>query len=144
MICAEIADPRVVRDSCLRTLRPLIRLASRPVGDEVAPFSAARHSGIPSTRAIVTPRTFGCGCAALSVVRFAFPNSASLFGRIDPTTDFRRVSIAELRLAKSLAIEVNPRGAELAASFVFQFLARASVYSAGTVVTQQKGLGGVR
>ena len=65
MICAEIADQRVVRDSCLRTVRPLIRFASPPVGDEVAPFSAARHSGIPETKATVTPRTFGCGCAAL-------------------------------------------------------------------------------
>ena len=66
MICAEIADQRVVRDSCLRTVRPLVRLASPPVGDEVALFSAARHSGIPETKATVTPRAFGCGCAALS------------------------------------------------------------------------------
>jgi len=29
------------------------------------PFSAARQSGIPATRAVVTPRAFGCGCAAL-------------------------------------------------------------------------------
>jgi hypothetical protein len=35
------------------------------VGDEVALFSAARHSGIPETSAIVMPRAFGFGCAAL-------------------------------------------------------------------------------
>jgi len=32
---------------------------------EVALFSAARHSGIPASRAMITPRAFGCGCAAL-------------------------------------------------------------------------------
>jgi len=65
MICAEIADQRVVRDSCLRTVRPPIGLATPPVGDEVAPFSAARNSDVPATSAMVTPRAFGCGCAAL-------------------------------------------------------------------------------
>jgi hypothetical protein len=35
------------------------------MGDEVALFSAARHSGIPETKATVKPRAFGCGCAAL-------------------------------------------------------------------------------
>jgi len=37
-----------------------------PLGDEVAIFSAARHSGIPAIRTMLTPRTCGCGCAALS------------------------------------------------------------------------------
>jgi hypothetical protein len=37
--------------------------------DEVAPFSAARHSGIPETKAMVTSRAFGCGCAALRCMR---------------------------------------------------------------------------
>jgi|GEM_PF-6467986 len=69
MICAEIADQRVVRDSCLRTVRPLIRLASPPVGDEVAPFSAARHSAELVTNAFISPRSFGCGCAALRISR---------------------------------------------------------------------------
>jgi len=36
-----------------------------PVGDQVAPFSATPHSGIPAISAVVTPRAFGCGCAAL-------------------------------------------------------------------------------
>ena len=38
-----------------------------PFGDEVALFSAARHSAVPTTSAMVTPRGFGCGCAGLSV-----------------------------------------------------------------------------
>jgi|YNPNPStandDraft_1061719.scaffolds.fasta_scaffold02079_13 hypothetical protein len=42
----------------------MISLTSSPVGDEVASVSAARDSGIPATSAIVTPRVFGCGCAA--------------------------------------------------------------------------------
>ena len=37
----------------------------RPVGDEVAPFSAARHSAIPATGAVFAPRAFGCGYAGL-------------------------------------------------------------------------------
>ena len=65
IICSEIAGQRVVRAFCFRTVRPPIRLATPPVGDEVALFSAARHSGIPETKATVTPRAFGCGCAAL-------------------------------------------------------------------------------
>jgi len=36
------------------------------MSDEFAPFSAARNSGIPATSAMVKPRTFACGCAALS------------------------------------------------------------------------------
>gem|GEM_PF-1574858 len=36
------------------------------VGDEVAPFSAARQSAELGTNAITTPKAFGCGCAALS------------------------------------------------------------------------------
>ena len=36
-----------------------------PVGDEVAPFRVARHSGIPATSAVFTHRAFGCGGAAL-------------------------------------------------------------------------------
>lgn len=55
----------MVRAFCFRTVRPPIRLATPPVGDEVALFSGARHSGIPETKATVTPRAFGCGCAAL-------------------------------------------------------------------------------
>jgi len=39
--------------------------AKLQVGDEIAHFSAARHSGIPATIAIVTAWAFGCGCAAL-------------------------------------------------------------------------------
>jgi len=35
------------------------------VGDEVALFSAARHSSIPAPSAVVPPRRFGSGCAAL-------------------------------------------------------------------------------
>jgi len=35
------------------------------VGDEVAPFSAARRRGIPATSAVVTSRACDCGCAAL-------------------------------------------------------------------------------
>jgi len=65
IICSEIAGQRVVRAFCFRTVRPPIRLATPPVRDEVALFSAARHSGIPETKATVTPRAFGCGCAAL-------------------------------------------------------------------------------
>jgi len=37
-----------------------------PFGDEVAPFSAARRSAKSGTNAFVSPRSFGCGCAALS------------------------------------------------------------------------------
>jgi len=55
----------VVRKFCLRPVCPLIPVASAPQGDEVAPFSAARHSGIPATSTVFTPRAFGCGCAAL-------------------------------------------------------------------------------
>ena len=36
-----------------------------PEGDEVALFSAVRHSDIPATSAVFTSRAFGCGCAAL-------------------------------------------------------------------------------
>jgi len=39
------------------------------VGDEVALFSAARHSSIPAPSAVVTPRRFGSGCAALRVIQ---------------------------------------------------------------------------
>ena len=36
-----------------------------PVGDEVAPFSAARQSAKLATNAFISPRSFGCRCAAL-------------------------------------------------------------------------------
>jgi len=39
------------------------------LSDEVAPFSAARHSAQLGTNAFISPRSFGCGCAALSDVR---------------------------------------------------------------------------
>jgi len=65
IICSEITGQRVVRAFRFRTVRPPIRLATPPMGDEVALFSAARHSGIPETKATVKPRAFGCGCAAL-------------------------------------------------------------------------------
>jgi len=35
------------------------------VGDEAAPVSAARQSGEPATNALLSLRSFGCGCAAL-------------------------------------------------------------------------------
>jgi len=34
-------------------------------GDEAAIFSAARHSAQLGTNAFISPRSFGCGCAAL-------------------------------------------------------------------------------
>jgi len=37
-----------------------------PVGDEFAPVSAARHSGFSAISEVVTPRAFGCACAAMS------------------------------------------------------------------------------
>jgi hypothetical protein len=43
-----------------------------PFGDGVAPFSAARHSVITATKAMVTPAAFGCGCAALSFIPVTF------------------------------------------------------------------------
>jgi len=49
------------------------------VADEVAMFSAARHSGIPATSAVVPARAFGCGCAGL---RYASALSAGT--RADP------------------------------------------------------------
>ena len=36
-----------------------------PVGDEVAPFSAARQSAQLGRNAFTSPGSFGCGCAAL-------------------------------------------------------------------------------
>jgi len=36
-----------------------------PLSDEVAPFSAAQHSAQLGTNAFISPRSFGCGCAAL-------------------------------------------------------------------------------
>ena len=39
-----------------------------PFGDEVARFSAARQSAHLGTNAFTSPRSFGCGCAALSVL----------------------------------------------------------------------------
>jgi hypothetical protein len=36
-----------------------------PVGDEFAPFSAARRSARPGTSAFTAPRSFGCDRAAL-------------------------------------------------------------------------------
>gem|GEM_PF-3381737 len=66
MICAETADQQILCDLCLRIVRPLIRLLHLPsLSDEVAPFSAARHSAQLGTRAFISPRSFGCGCAAL-------------------------------------------------------------------------------
>jgi len=47
-----------------------MRTSSASVGDEVAPFSAARRSAKLATKASIAPRSFGCGCAALSCVRF--------------------------------------------------------------------------
>jgi len=35
------------------------------LSDEVAPFSAAGRSAKPGTNAFISPRSFGCGCAAL-------------------------------------------------------------------------------
>jgi len=49
------------------------------VGDEVAPFGAARHGGILGTSAMVTPRAFGCGCAALRHVRYRRTAASQLF-----------------------------------------------------------------
>jgi len=69
MICANTADQQILRDLCLRIVRPLIRLASLPpLGDGVAPFSAARRSAKLGTSAFISPRSFGCGCAALSIM----------------------------------------------------------------------------
>jgi hypothetical protein len=49
-----------------------------PVGDEVAPFSAARQSAEPGTNAITAPRAFGCGCAALN----CYIAKSIIFGKI--------------------------------------------------------------
>jgi hypothetical protein len=50
------ADPSTILPSnCSATDQHLII----PVGDEVAPFSVARHIGIPVTNAVVTRRAFG-------------------------------------------------------------------------------------
>jgi len=54
---------RVLPSNCSATDPNLIL----PVGSEVAPFSAAQHSGIGGASAIVTSRAFGCGCAMLHV-----------------------------------------------------------------------------
>gem|GEM_PF-3571357 len=42
--------------------------SSPPVGDEVAPASAARQSAELAKNAFISPRSFGCGCAALKSV----------------------------------------------------------------------------
>jgi predicted AAA+ superfamily ATPase len=39
------------------------------LSDEVAPFSAAGRSAKPGTNAFISPRSFGCGCAALRLGR---------------------------------------------------------------------------
>jgi|YNPNPStandDraft_1061719.scaffolds.fasta_scaffold08470_4 hypothetical protein len=38
-----------------------------PVGDEIAPVSAARQSAGVAINAFILRRSFGCGCAALSM-----------------------------------------------------------------------------
>jgi len=45
------------------------------VGDEVAPFSAARRSAKPGTNAFISPRSFGFGCAALRNIARGRPNA---------------------------------------------------------------------
>jgi len=40
-----------------------------PVGNEAAPFSAVRHSVYIEANAFIPPRSFGCGCAALTNLR---------------------------------------------------------------------------
>jgi len=72
MICAETADQQILCDFYLRIVRPMIRLLDLPpLSDEVAPFSAARPSAQLETNAFISPRSFDCGCAALSSVRIA-------------------------------------------------------------------------
>jgi len=44
------------------------RARARALEEAIAAVSAARRSGIPATSAMVKPRTFACGCAALSAV----------------------------------------------------------------------------
>jgi len=42
-----------------------MRTPLSPFGDEVAPFSAARHRAELAINAFISPRSFDCGCAAL-------------------------------------------------------------------------------
>jgi len=48
-------------------VKPFIHLwqSHPPVRDKVAPFSAARRSAELGTNAFTSPKSFGCGCAAL-------------------------------------------------------------------------------
>jgi len=55
--CSKISPP-----NCSTTNPGLIF----PDGEEVAWVGAARHSRTPPTSAVVTPRPFDCGCAALN------------------------------------------------------------------------------
>jgi len=67
IICAEIADQRVVREFSLRTVRPLIPLAPPPVGRRSRPFQrGATERPAWKERLYLAPDSFGCGCAALS------------------------------------------------------------------------------
>ena len=52
-----------------------------PVGDEVAPFSAARQSAHLGTNAFTSPRSFGCGYAGLGNMKPAAETARRSFGR---------------------------------------------------------------
>jgi len=67
--CSKISPP-----NCSTTNPGLIF----PDGEEVAWVGAARHSRTPPTSAVVTPRPFDCGCAAL----ISYTDNSIIFAKI--------------------------------------------------------------
>jgi len=86
----------VVRDFCLRTVHPLIPLAPPRVGDEVAPFSAARQSAQLGRNAFTSPQIIRLRLRRAETT----PGSAGGFQPApkDPCEPFSRARFLQLRI----------------------------------------------
>jgi len=64
-----------------------------PGGDEVATVSAARRSAMPGTKAFISPRSFGCGCAVLRCIMRACAGNAE---NVRPRARLRAIGLCFL------------------------------------------------